>query len=306
KGAASIHDRLTAAFGDLHSLRDVDGEPRIHVVLSPFTGHQGPVGGYVTTADMFPDDTGPGYGNHREVLYLQSRFLTTPSRDPERPAGAATLAHEYGHLLTFGRALALRHAFPQKWWAEGTAELAAHLAGHGLGQGEGHQAASYLSDLPRWPMWTTEQPSGEQYGQNFLLALWLHERWGQALVDEILQTEDTSLGAFDKAMGKRGLSREAAARAWGLWLTGLGGHVRLRASDHGPSSQLRSVRELDSRGGPWFRHYGETLPTTSVPGSLHWLTFADGGDDKTFVPPEDATATLVEFAAPAASSKITK
>lgn len=242
---------VIADFGGIPTATDADGDPRIHVVLSPAVGAFGKDKGL--EGFFWPGDLDPGAkgSNQREVVYLRAGSLR---EDPLEAAGV--LVHELAHLVAFSRRREAGGALWPTWWDEGMAMWAMERHGHGLAAGRASvlkDVGAVLADPTAWSLtdWAGN-PRGGGYGLALLYVQWLAERMGPAFLKQVL-VDPAPLGqALSRALSAQGTSAGDEFLALGASMLAVGGHIRGAGIQPDPPAALASLNLFDVAGGPWF------------------------------------------------------
>ncbi|MBM3260739.1 MAG: hypothetical protein FJY99_13520 [Candidatus Sericytochromatia bacterium] len=292
---ASILGRLEAVFGAVPPEADVDGDPRVHVIFSSAVGSFGKdkgLEGFFWPADLEGD--GVSGSNRREAVYLRAGALLENQAE-----AAGVLAHELTHLLVFAGRRSRGAAVWPTWWDEGIAMWAMGRTGHGLPEGRASlvkDVAAVLAEPGAWSLsdWAGN-PGGGGYGLAYLYLEWLHERYGEALVREVLADPADLDAALARALAKRGSTPRRAFLDLGVALAAVGGHVRTAGLVPEPPAGLLASALFDAGGGPWFTGARARLPATvpGRPGVLH--TMATLAGPTAWQPPVPAEAVRLDF-----------
>ncbi|MEB3237545.1 MAG: hypothetical protein VKO64_07970 [Candidatus Sericytochromatia bacterium] len=256
----SVLARLSALFRPIPLAADVDGDPRVHVILSPAVGSFGRdrgLEGFFWPTDLAPDSE--PRSNGREAIYLRLGALRE-----DRAEATGVLVHELAHLLTFAGRRARRAAVWPTWWDEGVAMWAMGRTGHGVPEGRTSvlkDVAAVLADPSAWSLsdWAGN-PRGGGYGLVYLYLEWLQERFGETLVREILEDPDTLEVALARGLLKRGTHPRDEFLMMGAALLLVGGQVRSNGWLE-PPADLRNMTLFNGPDGPWFT----ALRATPVP-----------------------------------------
>lgn len=292
---ASIVGRLEATLGAVPTESDVDGDPRVHVILSSAVGSFGKdkgLEGFFWPADLAGD--GEPASNRREAVYLRAGALLE-----DQAEAAGVLAHELTHLLVHAGRRAKGAAVWPTWWDEGVAMWAMGRTGHGLPEGRVSvvkDVAAVLAEPAAWSLtdWAGN-PRGGGYGLAYLYLEWLHERHGEPLVREVLADPAELDVALARALARRGSTPRRAFLELGVALAAVGGHVRTAGLVPEPPAGLRASALFDAGGRPWFTGARAQLPGPDPgrPGVLHAMATLTG--PTAWQPPVPAEVVRLDF-----------
>ncbi|MEB3223512.1 MAG: hypothetical protein VKS61_15670 [Candidatus Sericytochromatia bacterium] len=230
----------------------IDGDARIFLVISPDVSADGRTGtlAYFARRDQRTRGDGTPSGRHsnqRDALFIDARTLVASRRADLYTA----VAHELGHLLHFTQhAPKLPPGTSEKLWLEeALAMLASHACGYTLETAPSmyHHVAGFLAQphkysLTDWP----GNPGQAGYGVGYLFLLYLQERFGEALITEIVQGSLVGKAQVEKVLQGQGSSFQEAFGDWALAVLNDGlfeqpgspwcyPHTQLRTSTpHGP------------------------------------------------------------------------
>ena len=180
-----IYPTLTRIFGS-ESRPGIDNDVHITALFHPMTES---VGGYVNTGDEYSRLQNP-FSNQREMVYLNTAFLTTP-------LSKSYLAHEFMHLITFNQKEKERGITEDIWLNELRSEYVSTLLGYD---------ADFENSNLKKRLWLflqfsndslTEWKGGQQdYGAISLFAQYLVEQYGIGILSDSLQSEKTGIASL--------------------------------------------------------------------------------------------------------------
>lgn len=183
----AIYGPVTRIFG---KEADVDGDPRITILLLDILDGFNGTGGYIAGYYYGLDEYALPASNHREMVYLDI--------NPAQPGTLrfnSTLAHEFQHLVHFNQ-----DGLEETWVDEGCATLAQVLCGYGLDEGMVREFLSHPDNsLPVW--------GGEfsDYGQGMLFFYYLWEKYGgDALIGQLTKNHLQGMGGINATLKGRG------------------------------------------------------------------------------------------------------
>ncbi|NHJ32880.1 MAG: hypothetical protein FK732_08455, partial [Asgard group archaeon] len=168
---------------------DIDGDPKVTIFIVDTNGS----GGFYLQKDEIASNP---YSNHREMIYIDQRFGTSP-------VALMTIMHEFNHLIWFNNEMDEGH-----FLLEGAAEFSVFYAGYTYDWGnltgftnlfsENHQRSLLSFHL------IDGRPMLEDYGQSYLFILYLVEQFGIEIVRNlVLALPDGPLGV-DFALNETG------------------------------------------------------------------------------------------------------
>lgn len=171
--------------------------------------------GYFWSRDAIPSSGTTSHSNQKEVLFMTDKLFDYPEL-----TSFGTLAHEFQHLINFSQK-AVKSGYTvaeETWLDEGMSMYAMEVAGYGLPAGDKHIAkdlrefqldpAAY--SLTDW----SGNPHGFAYGQSYLFVRYMVDRYGPAVVQELLQNPKSGQKSIDEVLGKRQDSFAGVFRAW--------------------------------------------------------------------------------------------
>jgi immune inhibitor A len=163
----------------------VDGDPRLYILNS---NQLGGVGGYFGAINLLPRMIDP-YSNEHEMFFISIHGTES--------IGASyynqTLAHEFQHMIHDNM-----DQNEEGWLDEGLAQLAQQIAGM---RGD-EWALSYVAD-PDQSMWYWGS-EGSDYGQSYLFADYLFERFGQGFISALVANPANGFVGINRTLTELG------------------------------------------------------------------------------------------------------
>lgn len=164
----------------------IDNDPRITVFLGPLPD----VAGYVSSADSYPRTVHP-YSNEREIVYVNVR-----AHAPGTSEFFATLAHEFTHLVHWNV-----NPSEDSWVKEGLAQLTAFNVIPEAGLPSATFSSHPHLQLTEWPeSSSTTEPMGAHYEAASWFLRYVHERFGQNALSDILLSGPRGAAAIDHVL----------------------------------------------------------------------------------------------------------
>jgi hypothetical protein len=204
----------------------VNGDPRITLLVSPVVGNYGKdtTIGYFTLRDLYApgaDPTNPVLkrSNQRLMLYV-SPYVVARGQASDY---LGTIAHELQHLINASQKLFRARGQGRTedlWLDEGLAMYAMEANGYGLA-GEGgvvfNHVAGYLADPGAYSLtdWR-RNPSQSGYGAAYLFTTYLVERFGEAMLGELVASPQVGTTNLNARLGSRGTSLKQVFDEWTL------------------------------------------------------------------------------------------
>ena len=201
----------------------IDNDPRFHVVFTGKIGDE--YNGYFSALDSEDPRLRPA-SNGKELMFLNSRLIEMGETDV-----LDTLAHEYQHMIHFHY-----DRNEQSFINEGLSGLVEYLT---LGSIRDSFIRNYLSDTGKslilWPDVGTAAP---YYGSSFLFCTYLHERFGDEFIHELVSRTENGLNGIDAVLKREGISLTAddVFQQWTAAL--LGELLRLNTGEWGYQSYV--------------------------------------------------------------------
>ncbi len=180
-------------------VRDVDGDGRFAIVLSPWLsrlqGGRTSLGGFVRSSD-FQGDAEPPFGNRCDMLLLNSQL-------PSESALRDLLSHEIAHAACISRRLTAngRMIADEHDWLS---EALAHLAEPGWTNLD-YRIATYLDDPSQYPLVVPDYYRAGLWrnhgcrGATFLFAKWCAEHHGPRLCRKLAESQACGLRNVERA-----------------------------------------------------------------------------------------------------------
>jgi len=196
-----IYDLAVETFG---APADVDGDPRIFILIFDIPGDEGFVGYFDAAVAELPL---PEY--RRDTLYLDAVYLVG---QPYLARG--TLAHEFQHLIHWG------HDEDEDTWVdEGLAGFAEEVAGYP--EADADAVPAFLRSPGVGLLWPASsldvQP--QHYGGTYLFMSSLAQRQGREFIRQLVAEPGNGTFGVDAAFESQGVEGDFAS-AWGEWVVG--------------------------------------------------------------------------------------
>jgi hypothetical protein len=220
--AELFDNELIPRFGDLFgTYRDVDGDGRFSVLLSPWLAHlQGgrtSIGGFVRGSDFQPF-IAPPFSNRCDMMYVNSQTIPGPHL-------RTLLIHEYTHAVSFSRRTASqpgKPAFPEEedWLNEALAHCAESLFDGGWTNLD-YRISRYLNDTAAYPLVVEDYYRAGLWrchgcrGATYLFLRYCVERFGTQTLSRLVATPARGTRNLELATG---CSFERLFRDWTLSL----------------------------------------------------------------------------------------
>jgi len=215
--------------------RDVDGDGRLTVLLTPWLGRlQGgktSLGGLVRPAD-FRRSLAPPLSNRCDVLFLNSAVSPGPHL-------AALLAHEYAHVVTFSRRADGEAVDEHDWIAEGVAHVCEQILRTGWSN-LGHRIDAFFKSPQSYPLVVSDYYGSGLWrndgcrGATFLFLRWCVDQFGEGFLRRLITAPQAGVQNVEQASG---CSFPALFRYWSLSLQGRFGEHDV----HGPRPHIWNV-----------------------------------------------------------------
>lgn len=192
-----IYPTLTQVFGTEWS-PGIDKDTRIVILIHPMKDKRG---GYFNFADEYPKIQIPN-SNEREMVYLNSQYLTTGS-------AKSFLAHEFMHLITFNQKDRNYGVSEDVWLNEGRAEYVSTLLGYDNNYEESNlknRISNFLNkpsdSLTEWK----DYP--EDYGVANLFIQYLVDHYGIQILADSLKTPKTGISSINAVLARKGFKED--------------------------------------------------------------------------------------------------
>lgn len=185
-----VFDIDRAYFGDMP--HDIDPDPRVAILLTPFATFNGTsLDGYFNSFDQIPDaeawEKYRQHSNERNMIYLNT---AGPPVSGDYMQGV--LAHEFSHLLQFGRT-----QDQSSWLGETLAEVAMAVNGY-------HTDYRHVERHQTRPASPLESDTYVDYGGAYLFGTFLLERYGQPFIARLAEQSGSGRDAIDKVLRESG------------------------------------------------------------------------------------------------------
>jgi len=192
-----IYPILTSAFGGEWN-PGIDRDYHITVLFHPMPDG---AGGYFNDGDEYSRQLSI-FSNEREMVYLNSRYLTSPLIK-------SFLAHEFTHLITFNQKEQRNNVVEEVWLNELRAEYAPTLVGYDKDYYNSNlkQRLNIFVQFPNDSL--TEWKGGKaDYGVINLFSQYLVEHYGIKILTDSLFSKETGISSINKALLKNGFSED--------------------------------------------------------------------------------------------------
>jgi len=187
----NIYPTDTSIFG---SEPDVDGDPRITILLLDIKDGYDGTGGFIAGYFHSRNEFNTTNSNLREMFYIDL--------DPGRPGSTqsfGTLAHEFQHMIHFNQ-----DVNESTWVNEGCSTLAEFLCGYGHDSNIGEFLDSPDNGLIHWPL---EGGELADYGQVYLFLYYLWEKYGgNSFVTHLTQNQQNGTLGVNSSLAAKGYS----------------------------------------------------------------------------------------------------
>ena len=197
---SDVVPRVESQFGPL---RDVDGDGRLAVVLTPWLsrlqGGRTSINGLVRNSD-FQRNVSPPFSNRRDMLFLNSSF-------PSDAALRDLLSHEVAHAACISQRLS-RGATTLRDEEDWLSEALAHLAEPGWSNLD-HRVVAFLDDPSRYPLVVPDYYRAGLWrnpgcrGATSLMTRWCVERGGPDVVRQLAQSTERGTRNLERATQRR-------------------------------------------------------------------------------------------------------
>jgi hypothetical protein len=255
-------DVIIPAFrGSLGEHRDVDGDGRICILLSPWLsrlqGGRTSLGGFTRGAD-FRVEVGAPFGNQCDMIYLNTQVQRGPRLE-------ALLAHEYAHAVCFSKRLpSQRHAkgLPDEedWLNEAIAHVSERAATSSWTNLD-YRVSRFLSSPQDYPLVVPDYYRAGLWrehgcrGATYLFLRWFLDAYGDENLGRLVCSPRSGKRNFESAGG---IAFEELFRLWTIAVLMSGREAPLesdRAESHsaafhaaGAAPPVSSFLTLDLRG----------------------------------------------------------
>lgn len=242
---SDVVPRVESQFGPL---RDVDGDGRLAVVLTPWLsrlqGGRTSINGLVRNSD-FQQDVSPPFSNRRDMLFLNSSL-------PSDSALRDLLSHEVAHAACISQRLD-RESTTLRDEEDWLSEALAHLAEPGWSNLD-HRVVAFLDDPSRYPLVVPDYYRAGLWrnpgcrGATSLMIRWCVERGEPDVVRQLAQSTERGTRNLERATKRR---FDDLFREWNLAIVnGNGLPLELRSVLHrlGSNGLRPVVCRADSNG----------------------------------------------------------
>jgi hypothetical protein len=254
-------DVFPTALRTLGRHRDVDGDGRFAILLTPWLGRlsEGTVslGGFVRGSDFY-NEVDPPLGNRCDMMYLNAELQPGPHV-------RTLIAHEYTHAVTLSEHVFSRYLpdrlgqEEESWLDESIAHLAENLHNYSWSNLD-YRISAFLSDPERYRLVVDDYYAAGIWrghgnrGSTYLFLRWCVDQYGEQILRNLVQTNLCGVESVEVAAGR---PFEELYRDWSmaLFLSNSGLETRPQEQFH----FLSTRNELNGRllAGP--RHDGLRL-----------------------------------------------
>jgi hypothetical protein len=192
-----IYPKLTLTFGS-EWRPGIDDDSRITILIHPMIKD---AGGYFNNGDEYSKTQHPD-SNEREMIYLNSKYLTTKR-------AKSLLAHEFVHLISFNQKERIYGASEEIWLNEARAEYAPTLLGYDkdyIGSNLQSRVNNFLEkpydSLTEW------RNKSADYGVINLFIQYLVDHYGEKILADSLKSSEVGIPSLNKALAKNGFKED--------------------------------------------------------------------------------------------------
>lgn len=242
------------------SMSDVDGDGKLHVLMTKQINKLGALGGGIITGyfyagDLYERSSSNQVSNHREVIY-------TMVPDPDGVWGTdisnefamsnllpAVLPHELQHAISYNQHVFVNAGLPEEnWLNEGLSHLAEDVLGYGMENPSRYSL--YLSSPSTYGLVTLGSPNLMERGASFLFLRFLYEQSdsSSAFLTAMLNTSLQGVDNLENAFNGQSESFDEFSEFMSRWT------VALIMTNMGISSDSRYVyrdRTQNGTTGNW-------------------------------------------------------
>jgi hypothetical protein len=247
-----LDDDLLPAFRQqVGGFRDVDGDGKLTVLLSPWLGKlQGgktSLGGFVRKSD-FRNDVESPFSNHCDMMYLNSNLTTGPHLK-------TLLVHEFMHAVSFSARLpSAVHptGLPDEedWLNEAIAHLAENLNGGGWSNLD-YRISRYLSQPQQFSLVVDDYYHAGLWrnhgcrGATYLFLRWCVDEFGVDMLKQLIHAPGRGRENLELATG---LEFDELFRRWTIALYLSNRYTASGDSSDSTVKKFSGYRSLDLRG----------------------------------------------------------
>ncbi|MBN1954553.1 MAG: immune inhibitor A [Anaerolineae bacterium] len=194
---AHIYPAVRNAFGAEWS-PGIDGD--VHLSMLHYYDQEDDAAGYFMPHDELPQWVEPT-SNEMEMFYINLDGM-----EPGEDYYFAVLAHEFQHMIHWNQ-----DRNEMDWLDEGLAELACLLAGFDPGSSDESFHRQPDTQLNDWPY---EGDDTVHYGAGYRFALYLWERFGDALIWELAHHPSNGMASLDAVLAPYGATADQVFADW--------------------------------------------------------------------------------------------
>lgn len=189
----TIYPRLTQVYGSEWS-PGIDNDLRVTIFITKIKKG---TGGYFNSLDEFARSQ-IAASNEREMLYLNSLYVTSPS-------AKGFLAHEFQHMINFYQKEKLRGSAEDIWLNEARSEYASTICGYDSPY-QGSNLERRVKDFLRYPTdpLTEWQNESADYGVANLFMQYFVGRYGEQILTRMMKAEAVGIDSINQALAAAG------------------------------------------------------------------------------------------------------
>ncbi|MGE3317613.1 MAG: hypothetical protein AB7O26_21085, partial [Planctomycetaceae bacterium] len=202
------HDVIPCESRLLGNFRDVDGDGKFSVLLSPWLdrlqGGRTSLGGFVRGSDFRSDVERP-FSNRCDMMYLNTNVRPGPHLK-------SLLAHEYAHAVSFSERLSQPCGEDQPdeedWLNEAIAHCAENICNAGWSNLD-YRVSRYLTDTNQYALVVPDYYRAGLWrdhgcrGATYLFLRWCVDQFGEGLLPALVRSSDRGIENLERATGHR-------------------------------------------------------------------------------------------------------
>ena len=182
---SQIYPRNRAFFGSEWT-PGIDGDPHLSVLHARRIGAG--TAGYYWSNDEYPAEVRP-VSNEMEMFYVNA-----DNADVGSSFYMGTLAHEFQHMIHW-----YNDRNEETWLNEGLSELASLINGFDAG---GHDLSWSQQPDTQLNTWTNDDDRYAHYGGSYLFAVYLLDRFGEALTQAVVAHPANGIASIDAVLAE--------------------------------------------------------------------------------------------------------